>query len=142
MEHLPEFVMNHPLLWGGLVIVLAMLIKSEYEHQTSKASQLNPVNAIRLMNNNDNAIVIDVRDTAEYKKGHIKNAKNMPLSTLKDKLDELARHKDQAVLAYCSSGALSNKACSLLQKAGFSNVHNISGGINGWVDAKLPTTKK
>ena len=142
MEHLPEFIMNHPLLWGGLAVVLVLLIRSEYEHQTSKASQLDPMNAIRLMNNNDDALVIDVRETADYKKGHIKNAKNIPLTTLKDKLDDFSKYKDQAVLAYCSSGAVSNKACSLLQKAGFSNVHNISGGLNGWLDAKLPTTKK
>lgn len=142
MEHLPEFIMNHPMLWGGLALVLVMLIKSEYEHQTSRSSQLNPMNAIRLMNNNEDAVVIDVRDSGEYKKGHISKAKNVPLASLNDKLDELGKHKEHAVLAYCSSGAQSNKACRLLQKAGFSNVHNISGGLNGWLDAKLPVTKK
>ena len=142
MEQLPEFILNHPLLWGGLIVVLVMLVRAEFEHQTGKASQLNPMNAIRLMNNTDDALVLDVRDTAAFKKGHIKNAKNMPFTTLKDKLDELAKYREREVLAYCASGAVSNKACRMLSKAGFSHVHNISGGLNGWLDAKLPTTTK
>lgn len=141
MEHLSEFVSNHIFLWGGLAAVLVLLIKAEFEHQTSKANQLAPINAIRLMNNED-ALVLDVREPAEFSKGHIKNAKNMPFSSLKDKLKDIAKYKEAAVLAYCNTGAVSNKACKVLQQDGFSNVHNIAGGINSWLDAKLPVTKK
>jgi rhodanese-related sulfurtransferase len=141
MEHLSEFIGNHIFLWGGLVAVLILLIKSEFEHQSGKANQLNPINAIRIMNNDD-ALVLDVRETAEFGKGHIKNAKNMPFSSLKDKLKNIAKHKNAAVLAYCNNGAVSNKACKVLQQEGFTNVHNIAGGINSWLDAKLPVTKK
>lgn len=141
MEHLSEFVSNHIFLWGGLVAVLILLIKSEFEHQTGKASQLSPVNAIRVMNNED-ALVLDVRESAEFSKGHIKNAKNMPFSSLKDKLKDITKYKDAAVLAYCNNGAISNKACRVLQGDGFTNVHNIAGGINSWLEAKLPVTKK
>ena len=141
MEHLSEFIGNHIFLWGGLVAVLILLIKSEIEHQGGKANQLNAVNAIRVMNNED-ALVLDVRETADFSKGHIKNAKNMPISSLKDKLKDIVKYKNDAVLAYCNTGAVSNKACKVLQREGFTNVHNISGGINSWLEAKLPTTKK
>lgn len=141
MEHLSEFISNNIFLCGGLVVVLILLIKTEFEHQSGKASQLNPVNAIRVMNNEE-ALVLDVRDSAEFGKGHIKDAKNIPFSSLKDKLKSLAKHKDKAVLAYCNNGAVSNKACKVLQREGFTNVHNIAGGINSWLDAKLPVTKK
>lgn len=141
MEHLSEFISNHIFLWGALAAVLVLLIKSEYEHQTGKANQLNPVNAIRIMNNED-ALVLDVRESSEFGKGHIKSAKNIPFSTLKDKLKDIMKYKDAAVLAYCNSGSVSNKACRVLQKEGFTNVHNIAGGINSWLDAKLPVTKK
>ena len=142
MEHLLEFIVNNPFLWGALAVVLVMLIKSEYEHQTNRANQLSPVNATRLMNNHDNALVLDVREASDFGKGHIKNSKNIPLSSFKAHLDEISKQKDVPVLAYCASGNASGKACRLLQQAGFSNVHNITGGLNSWVEAKLPITSK
>ena len=142
MEQMLEFVSNHPFLWLGFFAVLVMMIKTEYESRTSQSTQINPMNAIRLINNNDDALIIDVRDSAEFAKGHIKGANNQPLSSLKDKLETLSKNKNSAVLAYCASGAASAKACRLLTQADFSNVHNIAGGLNGWIDAKLPITKK
>jgi rhodanese-related sulfurtransferase len=141
MEHLSEFIGNHIFLWGALAAVLVLLIKAELEHQGGKANQLNPMNAIRVMNNED-ALVLDVRETADFGKGHIKSAKNIPFSSLKDKLKGIAKYKNNAVLAYCNNGAISNKACKVLQREGFANVHNIAGGINSWLEAKLPITKK
>jgi len=142
MEQMFEFVGNHPYLWMGLAAVMVMIIKSEYESRTSQSVQIIPMNAIRLLNNNDDALIIDVRESAEFAKGHIKGAINLPLSSFKDKLSSVSKPKDTAVLTYCTSGVSSGKACRLLTQAGFSNVHNIAGGINGWLDAKLPVTKK
>ena len=143
MQQLFEFVGNHPYLWIGLVAVLGMLIKAEFDSRMGAPIHLNAMNAIRLINNNDDALVIDVRESDAFKKGHIKGAINLPLSSIKEKIGELAaQNKDSAVLAYCNSGATSTRACRLLAQAGFSNVHNIAGGINGWLDAKLPVTIK
>lgn len=142
MEQMFEFVVSHPFLWLALVVVLVMLVKSEIEGRSNQSIHLAPMNAIRLMNNNDDALIMDVRQNADFGKGHIKGAINQPLSTLKDKLEELSKHKNVAVIAYCASGASSSKACRLLSQAGFTNVHNVAGGLNAWLDAKLPITKK
>lgn len=141
MEQLIEFAGNHPFLIGALFVVMALLIKAEFDHQSGKANQLDPTAAIRLMNNDD-AVVVDVREAADFNKGHIKNAKNIPMSSLKQQLDSVARVKDIPVLMYCRSGNLSGKACRILQRSGFSNVHNLAGGILGWQDANLPLTRK
>jgi len=141
MEHLPEFIENHLLLCAGFVVVLFMLLKAEFDHQTSRASQLNPVNAVRLMNN-DKSLILDVRESAEYSKGHITNAINVPLSGLQAKLKDFESYRESPVLAYCNSGNISGKACKILQQCGFTNVHNIAGGVHGWQDANLPLTKK
>lgn len=137
-----EFISNHPYLWTGLAVVTVLLVKTEYESRTSRAVQITPINAIRLINNNDDALIIDVRASAEFAKGHIRGATNLPISSFKDKLPGLSKNKGSAVLAYCNSGAASGRACRWLTQAGFSNVHNIAGGINGWLEAKLPITKK
>jgi len=141
MEQIIEFVGNHLLLSAAFIVVLVMLIKAEYEHQTLKSSQVDPTAAIRIMNGSD-AVVIDVREASDFSNGHLKNAKNIPLPALRDKLDELSGYRSKPVLAYCRSGNVSGKACRLLKKSGFTNVHNIAGGIAGWQEANLPLTKK
>jgi rhodanese-related sulfurtransferase len=141
MEQIIEFAGNHLFLVGAFVVVLTLVVKAEYEYQSGRASQLDPTAATRLMNN-DEAIVLDVRESADFDGGHIRNAKNIPMSSLKSQLDSLEKDKDKPILMYCRSGNLSGKACRLLKKAGFSNVHNLAGGMQGWQDANLPITKK
>jgi rhodanese-related sulfurtransferase len=141
MEQIIEFVGNHLLLSAAFVVVLVMLIKAEFVHQTLKSCQLDPTAAIRMMNGND-AVILDVREAADFSNGHLKNAKNIPISTLHDKLDDLSGYRSKPILAYCRSGNVSGKACRLLKKSGFTDVYNISGGIAGWQEANLPLTKK
>ena len=141
MEQLIEFTGNHLFLVGALFVVLALVIKAEFEHQSGKANQMDPTAAIRLMNNDD-AVVLDVREATDFNNGHIKNAKNVPLTSLKSQLDGLMKDKNKPVLAYCRSGNISGKACRILKSSGFNNVHNLAGGILNWQEANLPLTKK
>lgn len=141
MEQLIEFAGNHLLLIGAFAVVLALVIKVEYEHQSGKTNQIDPTAAIRLMNN-DSAVVLDVREAGDFSKGHIKDAKNVPISSFKSQLDSLVKHKDKPVLAYCRSGNVSGKACRILKHSGFNNVYNLAGGIVNWQDANLPLTTK
>jgi len=141
MEQIIEFAGNHLLLVGGFIVVLTLIIKAEYEHQSGRANQMDPTAAIRLMNNDD-AVVLDVREAADFNNGHIKKAKNIPMSSLKSQLDSLEKNKDKPLMIYCRSGNVSGKACRILKNTGFSNVHNLAGGILSWQDANLPLTKK
>ncbi len=140
MEQLIEFAGNHLFLVGAFIVVLTLVIKAEYEHQSGKANQLDPTAAIRLMNNDD-TVILDVREATDFNNGHIKNAKNIPLTSLKSQLDSLVKDKNRPVLAYCRSGNVSGKACRILKNSGFSNVHNLAGGILNWQEANLPLTK-
>ena len=139
MEQMIEFAGNHLFLVGALVVVMALLIKAEYEHQAGKANQVDPAAAIRLMNKD--AVVVDVREAADFNKGHIKSAKNIPMSSLKQQLDSISKTREIPVVMYCRSGNVSGKACRMLKKSGFTDVHNLAGGILGWQDANLPLTK-
>jgi rhodanese-related sulfurtransferase len=141
MEQLIEFAGNHLFLVGAFFVVLALVVKAEYDHQSGRANQMDPTAAIRLMNNDD-AVVVDVREAKDFDNGHIKKARNIPMSSLNSQLDNLAKDKNKPVLVYCRSGNISGKACRMLKKTGFSNVHNLAGGITGWQEANLPLTKK
>ncbi len=141
MSQIIEFISNHPYLIIALLITAILIIKSEFDSRFSGIDQLNTADAVRLLNQDD-ALVIDVRETAEYDSGHIKNSKHIPLASLKDKLDELKKFKDKPILVYCRSGSRSYQACKTLKKAGFENTHNLSGGVMSWSSAKLPLTRK
>ena len=72
-----------------------------------------------------NAFFLDVRDEDEFEYGHIKGAKNIPLSELRDRLDEIPEDRDLYV--HCRSGQRSYNAVMALQQLGFKNVYNIAG---------------
>jgi glyoxylase-like metal-dependent hydrolase (beta-lactamase superfamily II)/rhodanese-related sulfurtransferase len=84
------------------------------------------------------AQLIDVREPAEYTGplGHIRGSKLIPLGELGKHADELDR--DRPVVAVCRSGARSAQAVVLLQKAGFSSVANLAGGMLRWRAAGYP----
>lgn len=141
MSQLIEFANNHLLLLGALVVVLTMIIKMEIESRFSGIPQLMAMDAVRLMNN-DETVVIDVRENQEFTDSHIKGARHIPMGKIKDRLNELEKYKDKPVLAYCRSGSRSNYVCRVLKKQGFTQVSNLSGGIIGWQSANLPLTRK
>lgn len=75
----------------------------------------------------DENVIIDVREAYEYSKGHLKGAINIPLSELRDRIDEIP--KDKPVYLHCRSGQRSYNATLALQNMGFTNVTNITGSF-------------
>ena len=75
------------------------------------------------------AFFLDVREKNEFESGHLINAHNIPLSELRERMDEIP--KDQAVYVHCRSGQRSYNAVMALQNSGFSNVFNVSGSFLG-----------
>jgi rhodanese-related sulfurtransferase len=63
------------------------------------------------------AVIVDVRTAGEFKEGHIKGAKNIPLDHLPKSLDELKKLK-KAIITCCRSGARSEAALTILSQAG------------------------
>jgi hydroxyacylglutathione hydrolase len=80
--------------------------------------------------------VLDVRREPEWQAGHIEGATWWPLDHFKVSAPEID-HK-ASIAVHCKSGYRSMIACSLLQRAGFSNVSNVIGGFDAWFEAKLP----
>jgi rhodanese-related sulfurtransferase len=142
MEQLSEFILNNLLLFAALFVVMVMLIKSELDHQANRGSFLSPSMATRLMNNHSDALILDIRTAADYKSGHIKGAKNIPLSDFATSVEDLTGDKSKPVLVYCNSGNTVTRAIKLLKKAGFETVNNLEGGIAAWKEANMPLSKK
>lgn len=73
--------------------------------------------------------IIDIREKNEYEEGHLKGVPNIPLSELRERVNEIP--KDRTVYLQCRSGQRSYNACLLLQNLGYTNVVNVTGGILG-----------
>jgi rhodanese-related sulfurtransferase len=106
----------------------------------SSGKGLNPVAATQLINRED-AYIIDVREADEFAGGHLPEARNIPLGKLGERIGELEKFKDRALLVCCAAGVRSEKACRELRKSGFSKMHSLAGGVDAWVAAGYPVKK-
>jgi glyoxylase-like metal-dependent hydrolase (beta-lactamase superfamily II) len=88
---------------------------------------------------NSDVQIVDVRRPAEYVDGHVPHAFNAPLANLYTSLGPLPLEKDKLTAVICAGGYRSSAAASLLQKHGFSNLINVSGGTGAWINAGYPT---
>ncbi|MFA9216596.1 MAG: rhodanese-like domain-containing protein [Sphingomonadaceae bacterium] len=96
---------------------------------------------VTLLINRDKAVIVDVRDAAEFATGHLPNAKNIPLADFDKRIGELDKLKNKSVVVVCQSGARAASAAAKLGKAGFSDVVNLDGGVAAWKTAGLPLAK-
>ena len=142
VEQLSEFVQNNLVLFAALLGVLVMLIKAELDHQANRGLQVSTSAAIRLINNNSDALIIDIRTAAEYLAGHIKGAKNVPLKGLVSDVEKFSDYKNKPVLIYCNSGNTVARALKILKNAGYQKINNLEGGIAAWKEANMPLSKK
>lgn len=100
---------------------------------------------------NKEVIILDVRSPEEFAGkskdvpsfGHFKNAINVSINDLENRLSELTRYKNKEVLVYCSHNHRSPRASYILSTHGFKNVKNMSGGVSTFSDIKnLPCLKE
>lgn len=141
MQPIIEFLASHWILSSAFGAVLALMVANELWTALRGEKRLSPADAVRLIND-QNAAVLDVRGPADYKKGHILNALNIPAARLKERVNELAKFKDRPVLCYCALGSAAPQACATLRQLGFATVYSLKGGLNAWQGASLPVTTK
>ncbi|HIW35166.1 MAG TPA: FAD-dependent oxidoreductase [Candidatus Paenibacillus intestinavium] len=77
----------------------------------------------------NNGVFIDVREKVEFANGHLVNAKNIPLSELRDRMNEIP--SDVPVYVHCRSSQRSYNAIMALRNSGYDNVINVSGSFLG-----------
>lgn len=89
--------------------------------------------------NDSNLVILDTREEKEYQVSHIKGAlyagyKNFNLQKVSKKI----KSKDTQVIVYCSLGVRSEDIAQELEKAGYTNIKNLYGGIFNWKNNNLP----
>jgi len=141
LNQIPEFAVNHPFLVIAFVVLLGLVLLNETKIATQRFASLTPAAAVQLLNNEE-VVVLDVREASETADGKITKAIQIPVGALKTRIGELDKHKNKTVLVYCKTGARAGAACKELSKAGFEKVFSLNGGLLAWQEAHLPISKK
>ena len=134
-----KFVTDNILLVGVAFASGAMLVWPALRRGAAGAS-VTTLQATLLINQ-QNALVLDVREAAEYEKGHMLNARNIALGELESRAGEIEKHKAKPVIVVCDDGNPSGRAAAALRKQGFEQVFTLNGGIRAWRQAGLPLEK-
>lgn len=136
MDRFLEFTSNHTLLVLALMISFFLLIFTELRRKASAMIAVDPVDAVKLINND--AIVIDLRGADAFARGHIVNAKNIPFDQFAAKQDQVVKYKNRSIVAVCEAGLTATKAVAALRNTGLESVYGLKGGMNAWGQAGLP----
>lgn len=128
--------MKNKLLWAVTAVLGLMLVMQQLQ-----AGQGVDVQTAQRMNA-QGALLLDVREPAEYAAVHAANAQLMPLGEIGMRLKELETYKDKPVAVICRSGRRSAQAVAILQEAGFTQVVNVQGGTNAWEQAGLEVVRQ
>jgi rhodanese-related sulfurtransferase len=130
-----EFLVQQWMLATALLVVVILLIM----HQArASGPSLSPQQAINVVNSDD-GVFVDLRDVAEFRKGHIVNAINIPAAKMPERMVELEKYKDKPIVLVCKMGQQSSAAGKQLKDANYGRVYKMSGGMMEWGNLQLPT---
>lgn len=128
------------VLVAAVIISGIMLVWPLVARLMRPGQEVGPIEAVQLINRRD-AVVLDVRAAAEYKSGHITNARNVPEAELDSRAKELDKVKTKPIIVSCGRGNRSAAIAAKLRKLGFSEVVSLRGGLAAWQQANMPLEK-
>ena len=123
MKRLKKFVL--------MILSIVLLTSCSSSKKASGYRQISMNEAVKMMKNEKNYIILDVRRPDEYAKGHIPGAINLPNEEIGTSEITKLPDKSQLILVYCRSGRRSKEASEKLVKLGYTNIVEF-GGILDW----------
>ena len=135
-----NFVLNNIWLVLAAAVSGAILVWPLVNRGLRGVPEVGAMQAVQLLNRND-ALIIDVREAAEFSAGHAPNARNIPLAQFDKRIGELEKFKNRPAVVFCQTGSRAHAATALLKKAGFAQVVVLAGGIGAWQQANMPIEK-
>jgi len=134
------FAGRHPQLSIALIAITFALIGVEIALRLGGIRRIGPAVLVGMMNR-ENALVVDLRPSADFEKGHIAGARNVQLGQFDPENKQLAPARTLPVVLVCNSGTTAQGAAGRMRKAGFTQVSVLDGGIQAWRSADLPLVK-
>lgn len=117
--------------------------RDRYKSIQDKIQELGPKEVAELLENteDDDVVLIDVREREEYEQGAIPGAQFIPRGFLDVKIEREVPDKDRTIVLHCAGGVRSAMAAYDLKEIGYDDVISMTGGYNQWEELGLPTMK-
>ena len=119
-----------------------MAERARYKKLVGKAkkniTEISPQDAAAKLKRGE-AVIIDVRDQDEWNEGRIPGAMQLNRDTIELDIEEKVPDPNAMIICHCGGGGRGALATESLQKMGYKNVRNMSGGLKAWKAAGLPT---
>lgn len=137
--NLAEFLADQAgLLALGAGLIVALIV-NEWVLARRSGPQLAPYAAVKLINE-EKARVIDIRAPADFKRGHILGADNLPPARHADLQQQVEKNPNKPVILVCAMGVAAKSLARKLRAAGAQSVYPLAGGLNAWEGAGMPLT--
>ena len=135
-----DFLQQNILLVTVAVVSGSLLVWPLLMGLINGTSEIGVTDAVNLINRKD-ALLIDVRDPAEFAAGHIPHARNVPAADIATRPKEFDRYKAKPIIVHCRNGQRSGAATNAFRKAGFAEAVKLRDGLTAWEQANLPIQK-
>jgi len=106
----------------------AIMAEARKEVPEVSAQQVNEL----LKNNGKSPILLDVRESDEWRQGHLEGALPLPRGFLEIKVESVVPDKNAPIVAYCAGGVRSLLAAKAMKEMGYQNVSSMAGGYGAW----------
>jgi rhodanese-related sulfurtransferase len=140
MQDLTTFLGNHPFLSLAAATVFVLVMMVELIRARRNIFNLSPVQITQLINR-ENAVVIDIRPSESYHKGHIIDAHSLMPQDIRQNLKKLEKFKSRPIIIVSNASSESQKIAALLLKHGY-NAYSLAGGMRAWSEAQMPLVKE
>lgn len=110
-------------------------------HESRRGGKtVSPQQLVALVNGQQ-AAVIDLRDAADFRKGHIVDAVNIPYGKVDDRWGEFEALRERPIVLVCKMGQFSSAVGKRLLGKGFKQVYRLGGGLSEWQVSQMPLVK-
>ena len=135
MSQLIEFTNMHPLLMTATVLAGLAVLFYEIRQQASGVAAISAAQAVRLINQGGH--VVDIREEAQYRAGHIVDAINLSAAEVGENPPKKLKNSKSVILV-CENGSKSASCAAALRKGGLENSFSLRGGLASWQQDNLP----
>jgi len=123
---------NRLIIAIALIFIAVTLVGCEAAGTAGYNARVSQEQAMEIMADNQNVVILDVRTLEEFNTGHIPEAVSLPLDEIEHAVTHMIPYKGEIILVYCRSGARSADAAVILTEIGYRNVFDF-GGIIDWM---------
>lgn len=132
-----EFLIQQWHLAGALAVAVILLAIHESRRG---GTSISPQQLSRLVNDQQ-AAVVDLRDAADFRKGHIVGAINIPYNKVDERWSELEKLREHPLILVCKIGQSASAVGKQLIAKKFPHVYRLGGGIGEWQASQMPLVK-